>query len=302
MCSVFFDHETLIADNRLLTFDVRELVDYVHSTRSDDGGYCFYRLKESNASDTFYAVHILKSLGYAVPGPETTAEFFQHYQDKDGSFQSIYMASYVLQGLALLGTQPLFDPRGFIVRHLKGTLGITEQPSYELSDSLLEPIGIAVTLLELTNTEIPTQLTREIYEAVHPYKRSDGGFGTARSNVYATYYAVRAVDTNPVSSDLLKGVSTWIRRCEWPTGSFSKTPDNTPNYLDEVYQALYLMRAANERPTYIHQTARFIGQLQNANGGFRRAYDSGISSLENSYYAVKALEELTHWLAGEISK
>jgi len=58
----------MIADNRLLTFDVWELVDYVHSTRGDDGGYCFYRLKESNASDTFYAVYILKSLRYAVPG------------------------------------------------------------------------------------------------------------------------------------------------------------------------------------------------------------------------------------------
>jgi len=292
----------MIADNRLLTFDVRELVDYVHSTRSDDGGYCFYQLKESNASDTFYAVHILKSLRYAVPGPETTAEFFQHYQDNDGSFQSIYMASYVLQGLALLGAQPVFDPRGFIVRHLKGTLGITKQPSYELSDSLLEPIGTAVTLLESTNVEIPTQLTREIYEAVHPYKQTDGGFGAARSNVYATHYAVRAVTTNPLASDLFKGVSTWIRRCEWPTGGFSKTPDNTPNYLDEVYQALYLMRTTNERPTYIHETARFIGQLQNANGGFRRAYDSGISSLENSYYAVKALEELTHWLVGGVTK
>jgi hypothetical protein len=289
-------------DNRLLTFDVRELVDYVISTRSEDGGYCFYRLKESNAADTFYAVHILKSLRYAVPRPETTAEFFQHYQGTDGSFQSIYVASYVVQGLALLGVQPLFDPYGFIVRHLKGTLGITKQLSYELSDALLEPIGTAVALLELIRGDIPTQLTREIYKAVNPYKRTDGGFGAVHSNVYATYYAVRAVATSPLASGTLKGVSTWIRRCEWPTGGFSKTPDNTPNYLDEVYQALYLMRAANERPRYIHKTARFIGRLQNANGGFRRAYDSGISSLENAYYAVKALEELTYWLAGSVTK
>ncbi len=292
----------MIADNRLLTFDVRELVDYVHSTRSDDGGYCFYGLKESNASDTFYAVYILKSLGYSVLGPETTAEFFQHYQDDDGSFQSIYMASYVLQGLALLGVQPLFDPFGFIMHHLKGMLGITKQPCYELNDTLLEPIGTAVTLLRLTNVEIPTQLTYEVHEAVCPYKRSDGGFGAVRSNVYATHHAVRAVATNPLACDLFKDLSSWIRLCEWPTGGFSKTPDNTPNYLDEVYQALYLMRRTNEQPTYIHETARFIGQLQNANGGFRRAYDSGISSLENSYYAVKAVEELAYWLTGDVTK
>ena len=292
----------MIADNRLVTFDVRELIDYVISTRNDDGGYCFYRLKESNAADTFYAVYILKSLGYAVPGPETTTEFFKNYQDTDGSFQSIYMASYVLQGLALLGAQSLLDPCGFIVRHLKNTLGITKKPSYQLSDTLLEPIGTAVTLLGLLKEEIPMQLTREIYEAVHPYKRTDGGFGAVRSNVYATYYAVRAVGTDSLASALFTGVSAWIRRCEWPSGGFSKTPDNTPNYLDEVCQALYLLRVTNERPAYIHQTARFIGQLQNANGGFRRAYDSGISSPENAYYAVKALEELSHWLAESVMK
>jgi hypothetical protein len=289
-------------DNRLLTFDVRELVDYVHSTRSDDGGYCFYRLKESNAADTFYAVHILKNLRYAVPGPETTADFFQHYQASDGSFQSIYMTSYVVQGLALLDAQLLFDPSGFIVRHLNSTLSITKQPSYELSDALLEPIGTAVTLLGLMKAEIPTHLTHEIYDAVHLYKRTDGGFGAVSSNVYATYHAVRSIATNLLAADLLTGVSSWIRRCEWPTGGFSKTPDNTPNYLDEIYQALYLMRTTNVRPTYIHETARFIGRLQNANGGFRRAYDSGISSLENAYYAVTALEELTYWLAGGATK
>jgi hypothetical protein len=51
----------------------------------------------------------------------------------------------------------------------------------------------------------------------------------------------------------------------------------------------------NERPRYPQETARFIGQLQNANGGFRRAVDSGISSLENAYYALKALVELSYW-------
>ena len=55
------------------------------------------------------------------------------------------------------------------------------------------------------------------------------------------------------------------------------------------------MRAVNERPRYPQETARFIGQLQNANGGFRRAVDSGISSLKNAYYALTALVELGYW-------
>jgi hypothetical protein len=70
---------------------------------------------------------------------------------------------------------------------------------------------------------------------------------------------------------------------------------NTPNYLDEIHRGLFIMRAVNERPRYPQETAKFIGQLQNANGGFRRAVDSGISRLENAYYAFKALKELTYW-------
>jgi penicillin V acylase-like amidase (Ntn superfamily) len=37
-----------------------------------------------------------------------------------------------------------------------------------------------------------------------------------------------------------------------------------------------------------------IGQLQNANGRFRWTADSGISSLENAYFALKALMEVTY--------
>ena len=54
----------------LLRFDVHQLIGYVESTRSDDGGYCFYRLNESNAADTLYAVYVLTALDRPVQGPE----------------------------------------------------------------------------------------------------------------------------------------------------------------------------------------------------------------------------------------
>ena len=55
-----------------------------------------------------------------------------------------------------------------------------------------------------------------------------------------------------------------------------------------------LCGAVNERPRYPQEIARFIGQLQNANGGFRRAADSGISSLE-SLLRAQGVVELTYW-------
>ena len=280
-------------NKKLLRFGVRQLVAYVESTRSDDGGYCYYRLNESNAADTFYAVYVLTALNRPVPEPELTADFLQQRQGSDGSFQSVYSADYVLRGLDLLGVPPLFDPDDFLHSQLNGTLNIVSQPYYELSNSFLQSLGRAVAILALRHEEPSPAVKTEVVAAVRPYKRPEGGFGADHASVYSTYNAVRALSFCPV--DCLAGVSQWIRRCEWKTGGFSQTPVNTPNYLDEIHRGLSIMRAVNERPRYPQETARFIGQLQNANGGFRRAVDSGISSLKNAYYALTALVELGYW-------
>ena len=277
----------------LLRFDVHQLVEYVESTRSDDGGYCYYRLNESNAADTFYAVYVLTALNRPVPEPELTADFLQQHQGSDDSFQSIYSADYVLRALDLLGVPPPFDPNDFLQSQLEGTLSIASQPYYELSNSFLASLGKAVAILALRHDEPSPAVKTEVVEAVRPYKRPEGGFGVDHASVYSTYNAVQALSFS--LSDSPAGVSQWIRRCEWKKGGFSQTPVNTPNYLDEIHRGLSIMRAVNERPRYPQETATFIGRLQNANGGFRRAADSGISSLENAYYALKALVELSYW-------
>jgi hypothetical protein len=124
-------------NQRLLQFDVGQLINYVESTRSNDGGYCFYRLNESNAADTFFAIFVLTALNQPVPDPQLTAALLQQRQDSDGSFQSVYSADYVLRALDLLGVPPLFDPDDFLHSQLKRTLGIVSQPYYELSNSFL---------------------------------------------------------------------------------------------------------------------------------------------------------------------
>jgi hypothetical protein len=277
----------------LLRFDVHQLVEYVESTRSDDGGYCFYRLNESNAADTFYAVYALNALNRPVQEPELTADFLQQRQDSDGSFQSVYSADYVLRGLDLLGAAPLFDPDEFLHSQLKRTLAVTKKPYYERSNSFLQSLGRAVVILTFRHEEPSPAVNSVVVAAVREYKRSEGGFGVDHASVYSTYNAVQALSFSP--SDCLAGVAKWIRRCEWKTGGFSQTPANTPNYLDEIHRGLSIMRAVNERPHYPQEITRFIGQLQNANGGFRRAADSGISSLESAYYALKALVQLSYW-------
>ncbi len=275
----------------LIWFDVPHLIAYVNSTRSDDGGYCFYRLNESNAADTFYAAYVLTALRHPVPEPALTIDFLQRRQRSGGSFQSIYTADDVLRGLCLLGSATRFDPAAFLLGRLEETLSLTTKPYYERNEQFLESLGTAVALAAFRHVEPSPALKSAIVEAVRPYAHPEGGFGIDNASVEATYNAVRALTFSP--SAIPRSVSAWIRRCEWPTGGIAKTGANTPNFLDDIYQGIFIMQAMNVRPQYLHATARFIGQLQNANGGFRRAADSGISSLENSYYALKALVELS---------
>jgi hypothetical protein len=281
-------------NQNLLRFDLHQLVHYVNSTRNDDGGYCFYRLDESNAADTFYAVYALTALNQPVAMHNRTRAYLRQRQGSDGSFQSVFAADYVLRGLARLAAAPLFDPDDFLLARLQASLDIVRQPRYERSEAFLELLGTAVELVSLRKAALLRPLEADIAAAVQPYKRPEGGFGTERASVFATYHALRALTCS--RSELFGGVSSWIRECEWPTGGFSQTRANTPNYLDAIYQGLSVMRAVNARPRYPQQTAQFIARLQNANGGFRRAADVGISSLENTYYAIRALVELSYWI------
>ena len=46
-------------------------INYVTRCRCVEGGFCFYRLEEPNASDTYYALSILNLLGIDIEDDDT---------------------------------------------------------------------------------------------------------------------------------------------------------------------------------------------------------------------------------------
>ena len=46
-------------------------INYVTRCRCVEGGFCFYRLEEPNASDTYYALSILNLLGVDIEDDDT---------------------------------------------------------------------------------------------------------------------------------------------------------------------------------------------------------------------------------------
>ena len=89
------------------------ILQYVQERRCLSGGYCFYRLDEPNAGDTFHALQVLFLLG-ELNRDDETATFLQDLQHPDGSYSSHAAALFAGRGLQLLGESPLHDIAPFI--------------------------------------------------------------------------------------------------------------------------------------------------------------------------------------------
>jgi hypothetical protein len=67
--------------------------------------------------------------------------------------------------------------------------------------------------------------------------------------------------------------------------------------MEHVYYGVMALNLLGERAMYPENTIRFILRCQNANGGFARS-DLGISTFEDTFYAVNALRLLSEQARG----
>jgi len=87
----------------MITGEIAEKVEvYIMERLCENGGFCFYRLEEPNASDTYFAVLALRYLGVDFRN-DRTIDFLKNMQRMDGSYSSIYSAYYSIKVLKLMG-------------------------------------------------------------------------------------------------------------------------------------------------------------------------------------------------------
>ncbi len=94
---------------------------YITERRCESGGYCFYRLDEPNAGDTFYALASLAILDALPRNDETTRTYLHSFQLPDGSFPNVNVGvveidldGNVLEPVAGTGEDPPRPPSGEI--------------------------------------------------------------------------------------------------------------------------------------------------------------------------------------------
>lgn len=272
---------------------VTRLIDYTKTRRCRRGGFCFYRLEEPNGSDTYYALSIFNILGIAFHD-DRTIRYLIEQQNEDGSYKGIFSAYYALHSLSLMGEQPAHDPSAYVLEHFKHYRFDVQSLPAEVT-ALFKKLLFLIDLCSGLGIDIPQEKKTEIIDFVLSFKRGEGGFGRGLSSLVETAQAASILKLFGYPIKALN-IDTFIRSCETPVSGFTGVPGTSLSYIEYVNSGIRASELITYRPHYANECFRFIIDCQTKTGGFSRGNSSGISTLENSYYAVDSLARLSRYI------
>ncbi|ADC64336.1 Prenyltransferase/squalene oxidase [Ferroglobus placidus DSM 10642] len=269
-----------------MKINLNKLKEFVLARKNPDGGFAFCKPLQSTLPETFYAIFILKTIGERIPEEGKIVKFLKR-SIRDDAY-SIY---WTYKSLSLLEKE-LPDRSDFILEKLKEAIkakrsgeiragGITATYSFAMPNVLREVFMLSEAL-RLLGMEVP----KFVSSFVKNFEKN-GGFGLKRPNLEETYYCLSVLGFGN------KRNLEFILKHENSEG-FVKFPQSYPPYVEDTFYALSCLKILGYKYKN-RKIVDWIAILQNADGGFRRSTYGGISTLENSFYAVaslKLLEEL----------
>jgi hypothetical protein len=263
-------------------------VNYVMERKCKKGGFCFYRLEEPNASDTYYDLSILNLLDINFKD-DNTAACLRSLQNNHGSYNSIYSAFYSIKSLLLLNEKPQCNPKTYVTRNT----GIYNVDAlFDEVRSIFERMYYVIDLCSTLKIELDDSIRNNIIGFVLNFQKEDRGFGYARSTLIETSQASAILNWLNYPIDILK-TEYFIKKCENPIYGFVNVPDTSPSFIEHIDAGAIASSTISYKPRYFNQCIKLIRECQNNNGGFSRAADGGISTLENTYYAIHSLKLLS---------
>jgi hypothetical protein len=276
-----------------MILDKETTIRYIRERQCKSGGYCFYRLDEPNAGDTFYALASLATLG-ALPNIDDATRLYLHtFQHPDGRFSNVNVGYAVIRSLNLLGEQPPIDPAGWILSSLLPP-GDSNRPVE--SSSLFEHLYLLTDLCTLLSITIPADKKAAIISVVLRYQHPDTGFGYPHSTIIETAHALAILGAlgYPVSST---GSTAFLKQCEDPAYGFLSVPGTKPAYVEHIHAGVLTCSVLGYYSPVLMPCAEFIRKCCRENGGYVRSVFGGSATLENTYLALDTLA-----MIGKMSK
>lgn len=193
--------------------------------------------------------------------------------------------AYVLRCLALIGMRPAIDPRPWL-SSINPVPGTGERP--------IEPVSVferACTHLDLCRTlgiHPDNQFRDAVLRHLTTHHRPDGGFGHPRSSPIETAHALAILDMLGEPNGRF-GAERFLRRCEDAAFGFLNTPGATPAFIEQLAAGVECAVLTGRPPRFPERCRTFVNECRNRNGGYSRSIYGGISTLENTRLAIRAL-------------
>jgi hypothetical protein len=257
---------------------------YIRERRCASGGYCFYRLDEPNAGDTFHALASLAMLGALPDDDDATQSYLRMFQHKDGNFSNVDVGHKVIRSLRILSERPDLDPTDWILSSLMPP-GTTIRPVE--SSSLFEHLYLLTDLCTILGIAVPADKKNEIISAVLRYHHPDTGFGYPRSTIIETAHALSILAA--LGFPVLSARSTeFLNQCEDPVYGFLAVPGSKPGYLEHIHAGVLASSVLGYDSPVLVTCKEFIRTCCRENGGYVRSVFGGSATLENTYLALDA--------------
>ncbi|MEN6609976.1 MAG: hypothetical protein ABFC24_03970 [Methanoregulaceae archaeon] len=259
-------------------------IQYITERRCESGGYCFYRLNEPNAGDTFFALASLLLLGALPEDDETTRTYLHAFQQPGGMFPNVNVGHAVIRSLSLLGERPAADPTEWVLGSMI-VPGYTSRPVE--SSSQFEPLYQLTTISRLLRIPVPEEKREELLGAVTGYRNADNGFGRPYSTMIETAHALSVIKVLDPNASLHLS-RDFLRHCEDPEYGFLSVPNARPAFLEHIHAGVLACSVIGYRSPALPHCEEFIEKCQKGNGGYVRSVFGGSATLENTWLAVEA--------------
>lgn len=187
----------------------------------------------------------------------------------------------------LLKEKPKHDPKEYIQRNIQKIriYNIDNLPVEVIS--IFESVFYLIDLCSILKEELDDKIKNDVVKFIINFKNDDNGFGHPNSTLIDTSHALSTLNWLNYPIDLLE-TKRFVKACENPIFGFANIPNTEPSFIEHIHAGVIASTLLAYKPSYLNQCIKFIRGCQNSNGGFARS-SLGISTLENTYYAIKSL-------------
>lgn len=261
------------------------IIKYIQERHCQKQGGFFYRLEEPNGSDTYYSLWVLNALNNPFHD-QRTIEYLERLQSNNGAYDSIFSAFYSIMGLRLIKRRPLYDPSQFIFEKVREYHLEAERIPADIT-SVFKQLLFLVDLYASEGIKKDVTLERNIQKLIFQFRNGDGGFGYYISNLDETEKALQILHVLGIKTD--SKTREFLRQCERADYGFTDVPETSLSYIEHIHSGLEAAKILSCKPQYLNSCRLFISGCQRRNGGFSRAINDGIATIENTYHAVSSL-------------